>query len=956
MKMFRKLIMTLLMLPAGLLAHAAAASEFTVSGSRICIDNNDAEVVRTCAGLFASDVESVCGKALTVSDWHGLKAGTAIIFGTVGQSGIIDAMVASGKLDISAIEGKWECYQIEIVKNPVKGIGRALVVAGSDRRGTAYGIFSLSRRMGVSPWYWWADVPARKSQKIVMSFPERFVSKEPSVKYRGLFINDEDWGLHPWAKKTFDPECGDIGPKTYEKVCELLLRLNANYLSPAMHGCTKAFNYYPENKVVADRYGIVMGSTHCEPLLFNNASEWDRKTMGEWNYLTNADGINAQLDKRMSENARYENVYTLAMRGVHDAVMAGNLPLSEQPRVLEKALADQRDLIVKHTGKKVEEVPQVFFPYKEVLDIYEEGMDLPDDVTIIWSDDDFGYIKRLSNAKEQKRSGRSGIYYHLSYWGPPRNNLWINTTPPALMYEELSKAYRATADRLWVANIGDIKPGEYALTLFLDMAYDMDAFDYEKVVKHSADFLCEMFGEQFREEFTFITSEYYNLAFSFKPEFMDRHADTPYSVTSYGEADLRMQRYMKMAEVEESVMNRLPEEYKAAYYQLVHYPYKGSQLLNCMTLAAQKQRFCAQNSFAAADLYRQESTACGDALVELTAGYNSLLGGKWDGMMSLAYGGARSFERGMFFESRTMPGSHLAVLAENDANRSAVHVLPEFTNLKPGSHFFDIYSAGTQALSWTASASEPWVVLDRTAGECQYTERVNVSVDWSKVPAGSNEASISVRAGNDTRMLHVSATRHPDAVLEAAAGMAVESNGVVVIDPCEYSRKDDCYNVVFDRVDGLGFDNHVMRLGDPFADVNYYLPHLVLTSNYVATTGNRRFPCLEYDFYTTSAGYVDVYTYMMPIFPMNNDENVGSRYGVMVDNSPVYLPEASAPYYTTLWIQSILRNCRINKTTHYLNKPGKHTLKIYAVHPGMMIQKIVIDAGGMQQSHLGPQK
>ncbi|MGM9737468.1 MAG: glycosyl hydrolase 115 family protein [Candidatus Cryptobacteroides sp.] len=949
--MRKRLIASILLICSAAFASAAPASDFTVSDSRICIDNNDFEVVRVVAGLFSDDVKAVCGRDIPVMDWKSCRGGTALIFGTVGQSEVIDRMVASGKIDVSGIRGRWECYQIEIVKNPLPGIGKALVVAGSDRRGTAYGIFSLSKKMGVSPWYWWADVPVRRTSKIILSFPTKYVSKEPSVKYRGLFINDEDWGLHPWAGKTFDPEYGDIGPKTYAKICELLLRLNANYLSPAMHGCTKAFNYYPENKVVADRYGIVMGSTHCEPLLFNNASEWDRKTMGDWNYLTNKDGINAQLDKRVAENGCYENVYTLAMRGIHDAVMAGNLPLGEQPRVLERAFDDQRAILGKHIGKPASEIPQVFFPYKEVLDIYEEGMDLPDDVTIIWSDDDFGYIKRLSNKEEQKRSGRSGVYYHLSYWGPPRNYLWINTTPPALMYSELSRAYRATADRLWVANIGDIKPAEYALDLFLAMAYDIEAFSFDNILDHGVDFLCGIFGEQFRNDFAFITREYYNLAFSFKPEYMDRHADTPYSVLNYREAEIRQERYLELAKIEERIMRELPEEYIPAYYQLVHYPYKGSQLLNCMTLSAQQQRFHASRGFAEAMRLRDLSNSYADSLVTLTEGYNSLLDGKWNRMMSLAYGGARSFERGMMYECMLAPGCRYELVMEND-NGSAVQTLPEFSSLTPAEHYFDVCRAGETVSSWKASASESWIRLDRTAGEGLYKDRVNVSIDWDSAPSGKSSACITVSAGEQKKNVYVSVTKHDAGTAEGS--VFIEDNGVVVIDPCSYTGKFETEDIKFRKVDGLGFDDSVMMLGDPFAATPYQAS-LVLVSNYVASTGNRQFPCLEYEFYTTSSGYMDVYTYMLPVFPVNGDEGNGSRYGVMVDNSPVYLPESSAPYYSTLWIQSVLRNCRINKTTHFVKSPGRHTLKIYAVHPGMMIQKIVVDAGGLKQSHLGPQ-
>ena len=299
----------------------------------ICFDGKDATVVRKSASLFVDDVRRVTGQELKIDESKPGKVSAryAIIAGTIGKSGWIDVLASRNKIDTAAIAGSWERYMIEEVNNPVPGIKKAIVVAGSDRRGTAYGLLSISKAIGVSPWYWWADAPVARKKELRLQV-NTIVSKEPSVKYRGIFINDEDWGLKPWASKVFEPETGDIGPKTYAKICELLLRLKANYLCPAMHSCTKAFNHYPKNKLVADSFAIVMGSVHCEPLLFNNASEWDRSTMGEWNYVKNRDGINKVLRKRVQENGKFENVYTLAMRGIHDAVMAGNLPLEEQVR------------------------------------------------------------------------------------------------------------------------------------------------------------------------------------------------------------------------------------------------------------------------------------------------------------------------------------------------------------------------------------------------------------------------------------------------------------------------------------------------------------------------------------------------------------------------------------------------------------------------------------------------
>ena len=323
------------------------------------------------------------------------------------------------------MRGQWESYKIAVVNNPLPKshpeIKRALLIVGSDRRGTAYGTFAVSESIGVSPWYWWADVPPTRHTNLFLA-SQTINQGPPSVKYRGLFINDEDFGMKPWASKTFDPATGNIGPKTYAKVFELLLRLRANFCWPAMHPISHAFNFYPDDKKVADDYAIVMGASHCEPMLVNNAvkSEWDSKVDGPWNYETNAAGMDKVWDARLQTNGQYENVYTVGMRGIHDAPMPGNGTPTEKARILEKVIADQREILHNRTGKSANQVPQIFIPYKEVLGIYRTGMKVPDDITLVWVDDNHGYLRQLSNPQEQKRGGRFGRLLSLFVLGRAR--------------------------------------------------------------------------------------------------------------------------------------------------------------------------------------------------------------------------------------------------------------------------------------------------------------------------------------------------------------------------------------------------------------------------------------------------------------------------------------------------------------------------------------------------------
>lgn len=620
----------------------------------IFIDESDEEVVKKVSALFNEDIERVTGAKGNVFTTKPTKEKQAIIIGTIGRNQWIDKLIKQNKLDVSQIQNGWEQYVVSVVDKPFKGVDKALVIAGCDRRGTAYGTFAISEAIGVSPLYWWADIPVKKQIGLYLE-TTHYASKAPSVKYRGIFINDEGWGITPWAAKTHEPEVGNIGPKTYARVCELILRMKGNMLAPAMHPSSTAFNVNPENKVVADKYAIVMTSSHCEPLLYNNTTEWDKVTLGEWNYITNKEGINAVLDKRVSENAPYENVYVLAMRGIHDAGLVG-VPEDQKTAVTEQALNDQRQILSSHIAKPVEEIPQVFVPYKEVLDIYEKGMALPEDVTIVWPDDNFGYIKKLSDKNEQQRRGASGVYYHISYLGEPHDYLWLNTTPPALMYEEMKKAYDTGANRYWLLNVGDIKPGELGMKFFLDMAWDINAASFDKAYTFDADFLASIFGERYKEELQDIMSTYYQLGFQRKPEAMgwgfewnsyknrEQIVNTDFSFINYNEAENRINTYDRIANMSERIFNALPKAYQPAFYELVFYPVKGAALMNKKMLTAQQNRWYALQGRAATQRYADKAQSYQDSIRIYTQRYNDLLNGKWNHMMELAPGWTATYQ------------------------------------------------------------------------------------------------------------------------------------------------------------------------------------------------------------------------------------------------------------------------------------------------------------------------
>ena len=952
--------------------NSSGPNVFSLVGKKdkACVyyDAQDFEVVKTTAGLFANDVKEVSGQILGVATTKETPQKNCIIVGTLGHNEWIDQMIAKKKLDVETLKNRWESYLVQLVRNPLPGVDKALVIVGSDRRGAAYGLLSVSRTIGVSPWYWWADAPIVKKDQLHLKV-DKYISKEPTVKYRGIFINDEDWGLYRWSKRNFEKEVGNFGPRTYAKVCELLLRLQANYLCPAMHDASMAFHRIPENRVVADRFAIIMGSSHCEPLLFNTASEWKRDKMGEWDYINNKKGVDSVLNARVKECAPFENVYTLALRGLHDRAMNASNDMGDRKDMLQEALMAQRQMLIDAIGKPGEEIPQAFTPYKEVLDVYDEGLELPDDVTIIWPDDNYGYMKRLSSPKEQKRSGRSGVYYHSSYLGKPHDHLWMNTISPTLMYEELRKAYDATADRIWLLNAGDIKSCEFAVDYFLTMAFDIDSFNFERAANYRTEWLCGMLGDQYRNEYQDVVNSFYKLAFARKPEFMgwgyqwttdkhgrERNTDTDFSLTNYREVDNRLSEYRRIGSTVEKILNNMSDEkQKACFYQSLYYPVKGCELLNRMILDGQRNRWYSIQQRASTKELEKSAKACYDSLEVITNGYNSLLGGKWDHVMTMKQGFAAAyFELPKLRDVELAPTASLGVMAEGEAvlkGLQSFHSLPCFNTYLRQSYYVDVFNKGATPLKWKAAVTNDWILVSKKSGETATEDRIEVSIDWAKVPAGERilgTLDITSDRG-EKESVYISVFNPTSPSLAEMDTLFVENNGYVSIDAASFHRKVENDAIKMIMIPNLGCENTAVQLGNPIAPAQ--------------RTAGRNTPRLEYDFYTFEQGSVDVYTYVLPTFPISKDRgyagheatNVETKYGVCIDEGPVMTPSTSSFEYAQIWYESVLKNCRINKTTLHIDKPGKHTVKIICGDAGTVLQKVVLDFGGMKRSYMGPQ-
>ena len=582
--------------------------------------NSEKLVVRTSLEMLGRDIRTVLSATTELND----KVG-AIVVGTVGQSNLINET----GIDLSALKNKKQAFLLTVSQD-----GK-LVVAGSDSHGTAYGILEISRLLGVSPWEWWADVTPEKRETFRLSSKFREL-QSPSVEYRGIFINDEDWGLMPWGNQTYEPSevKGEIGPRTNERIFELLLRLRANTYWPAMHECTLPFFLTKGNREMAKKYGIFVGASHCEPMACNAAGEWSRRGKGVYDYVNNSPAVYKFWEDRVKEVAGQEILYTLGMRGVHDGKMQGAKTVEEQKAVLDRVPADQRGLLEKYVNKEVTQVPQVFIPYKEVLDIYHAGLQVPEDVTLMWCDDNYGYIRHFPTAVERARKGGNGVYYHVSYWGRPHDYLWLGTMSPSLIYQQMKLAYDQGIQKMWILNVGDIKPAEYQIELFMDMAWNLDKVSSEGVTVHLKHWLERELGTSCAKAVLPVMQEHYRLAHIRKPEFMGNTReeennpiyrvvkDLPWSEREINE---RLNAYDELSETVEKAASKVPVDRQSAYFELVKYPVQAAAQMNRKLLYAQLARHDKVDW--------EKSDAAYDSIAALTQHYNSLENGKWNRMM-----------------------------------------------------------------------------------------------------------------------------------------------------------------------------------------------------------------------------------------------------------------------------------------------------------------------------------
>jgi hypothetical protein len=890
------------------------------------------------------------------------KSKELIIAGTIGKSPVIDQLLKKKKIDATGIAGKWETFLIQVIKNPFPGVKYALIIAGSDKRGTIYGIYEVSRQIGVSPWYWWADVPVHKKNELYIN-PGRYVQGSPSVRYRGIFLNDEAPDLTNWVKEKYGavpkgdnppvPEgVANYGHEFYSKLFELILRLKGNFLWPAMWN--NAFNEDdPENPKLADEYGIVMGNSHQEPML-RAQKEWDRryqKTLGSWNYAKNPDILEAFWREGIKRNKDYESIITIGLRGANDTEMAPGGP-KENMAMLENIVGVQRKILSEVINPDITKIPQLWCLYKEVQDYHKAGMRVPDDVTLLWAEDNWGNIRRLPNAEERKRSGGAGIYYHFDYHGGPRSYQWLNTSPLPKIWDQMSLAKQYGADRIWIVNVGHFKGYELPIEYFLDLGWNTEKQNGENTHEYIIQWASEQFGETYSKEIADILSGYTRFNGRRKPELL---SPSTYSLVNYHEAERIVEDYRALDNKAEELSKKLPVEMHDAFYQLVMFPTKVCAVVNGLYFTAGLN-----------DLYARQGRASTNDMVtstlmsfqndtSLIGNYNrDFAGGKWKHFMDQSHLGytnwadppVNSLGAIKFIEYVAPDTSILGIAVEESeavwpGERSAP-VLPEFDIFNKQSRSIDIFNKGKKSFIFNVTSDNKWIVISRNTGVCLKDERIWISIDWDKAPKGKFNGALKIAGSGKEVTVLVNGINPREITPETLKGF-IEADGYVSVEAEHYTNNTGSEAGKWTRLEDYGHTLSAMR-SESVVDA-------------APMTPGKEAPCLQYQMYFFSTGTFDITSLFSP--SLNFIDGRGMQYAISFDDQPpqaiTLIPENyNAQNRNTDWEKSVSNNSRLSHSSHVISTPGYHTLKIYMVDPGVVLQKIMVNSGGLKPSYLGP--
>ncbi|KZT21286.1 glycoside hydrolase family 115 protein [Neolentinus lepideus HHB14362 ss-1] len=973
---------------------ASGASSFSVVSSGhaapVLVSSDDWPGVQRAANDFVNDIQRVTGVLPALSNYTGATSGSGgnavapIIVGTLGQSSLIAQVVNNTGLDVSSIEGQWEAFFTREVRNPLPGISSAYVMIGADKRGTIYAMYDHSEQFGVSPWYWWADVPTTQNADLYVS-PDGCYHGAPTVKYRGIFLNDEQPALQNWAMEKYTNGTGSAATDSpfqspfYTLLFELMLRLKANYLWPAMWSS----GFYvddPLNPYYADLYGIVMGTSHEEPMTRSTPVEWDLYGTGPWDYSVNNATIYPFWVQGAERSKNYETLYTVGMRG------AGDLPLAEGQNIqlLEQVVSDQRGIlenVFNGTGKTITEIPQMWCLYKEVQGYYEDGMTVPDDITLLWTDDNWGNIRRFPVQSEMNRTGGAGVYYHFDYVGDPRNFKWITTSQISKTYEQMSLAVDREATRIWIVNVGDLKPYEMDIEFFITYGWNSSVWNLDNLDSFVTTWAEREFDVPISTalQITDIVGNLTRVNARRTPELMN---STVYTLTDYRETENVLAEWQSLVQQSTNIYNSLSAAYQPAFYELLHHAVLASANLNTMWIYAGTNNLLASQGRFATNNYADLVQQLFETDFDYEYQYHTLLDGKWDHMMDQTHvvyvywqepttntmpmvTRMQTRKQNIAGVMRIVPEGTMGVWpGDNQYNCALGYSCPNPTvTLDPyipvGNRYVDVGAGGPAPFTWTATSNVSWLHVSQSSGSIDPTDletRVYVTTDWSQFSevgygqitfnATTTEPPTPGQTLLSVPVYFVANNTSP------AAGFSgfVEGDGGISIEAAHTTRNTSVAGVTWTEIPNYGKTISGItpwpRTGDN-------------GGNFTAGTG----PSVEYDFYNFNtigqAGNVTITTYVSPSLNANGDDRpLGFAIGVddEAPQSEYFIPYAVPGQLPAQWdgVDGWVADAIVAVTTNFTALPGAHTLKIWMIEPAVVVQKIVIDTGNVRASYLGP--
>ncbi|MFG0286881.1 MAG: glycosyl hydrolase 115 family protein [Rhodopirellula sp. JB044] len=939
--------------------HEADANSFPIvaggTATPLYVGPDDQLGVERAASDLRADIDRVTGRVPSLASERTPAGSHAVIIGTLGHSKVVDAIVKSGKLDVDGVAGQWESFVIATVNDPVPGLDQALVIAGSDRRGTIFGIYEISKQIGVSPWYWWADVPTPHRDEIHIK-SGRYAKGPPKVKYRGIFINDEEPAFGGWAREKF----GGVNSKMYANVFELILRLRGNYLWPAMW--SSGFGETdPENPKVAHEYGIVVGTSHHEPMMRAH-QEWSRHKNeygnGKWNYALNTEGLQRFFREGIQRTKGFDKLVTVGMRGDGDAPMTKQGQEASNIDLMERIVADQRQILADIVDPDVTNVPQVWALYKEVADYYAHGMQVPDDVTLLWCDDNWGNIRRMPTPEERKRSGGAGVYYHFDYVGTPRSYKWLNTSPLPKIWQQMSMAYDYGADRVWVVNVGDLKPMELPIEFFLDLAWDPSALPKERIAAWTEDWAKRNFGEKYATQIADIVSKYAKYNGWRKPELLE---PTTFSLAHYREAEGVQAAWQSIVQQAEKINDELPSQYRDAYYQLVLYPTKASATVAELHIETGRNHLYAEQGRTSANGYAERVRELFALDQKLSDAYHQIGGGKWNRMMSqtrIGYTKWSDPKKNVLPDLKQVTptnGASLGVAVEGSETAwpgaASEAKLPEVDAINAQTRWIDVFNRGNESFEYSATANQPWVKLSRVSGSVDTEQRIWASVDWGKVTPGTHHAVITLtRIGGESVDVGLTAIQSNEFTADGTDAIG-GLTGPIAFSVDQASRFVPAGNTRWEVIPDYGRGSAGISL---------------FPTTSAALMPPAEAPCVEYPVLFAEAG--DYQIDLITGSSLNVQPNKNLRLAISFDNEPREIIDAfagqsyadpskrgdtSSPAIKS-WGKWVRNNARTLTSNHRVTTPGVQTLKIWAVDPGLVLQKVIIHKEPLPQTYFGP--